>query len=87
MLFKHAKMVLGKIDENKTGEKWMGFRPSFPDSLPVIDKSPDNSNILFAFGHHHLGLTQGAITAELIAELVIHKKPKINLKPMSITRF
>ena len=87
MLFKQAKKVLNKVDESKIGEKWMGFRPSFPDSLPVIDRSPDNKNILFAFGHQHLGLTQGAITAELIADLVADKKPKFNLNSLSITRF
>jgi len=48
---------------------WMGFRPSLPDSLPIIDRL-ENGRVLLAFGHHHLGLTQSAITAELIAELV-----------------
>ncbi|MDW5377444.1 FAD-dependent oxidoreductase [Halomonas sp. HP20-15] len=47
---------------------WMGFRPSLPDSLPVIDRL-ENGRVLLAFGHHHLGLTQSAITAELIASL------------------
>ncbi|SDL79819.1 D-amino-acid dehydrogenase [Modicisalibacter muralis] len=47
---------------------WMGFRPSLPDSLPVIDSAQDGK-VLLAFGHHHLGLTQAAVTAELIATL------------------
>ncbi|WP_110693403.1 NAD(P)/FAD-dependent oxidoreductase [Salinicola halophyticus] len=47
---------------------WMGFRPSLPDSLPIIDRVCDG-RVLLAFGHHHLGLTQSAITAELIADL------------------
>ncbi|MDH4571597.1 NAD(P)/FAD-dependent oxidoreductase [Salinicola acroporae] len=47
---------------------WMGFRPSLPDSLPVIDRL-EHGRVLLAFGHHHLGLTQAAITAELIADL------------------
>ncbi|WP_251975955.1 NAD(P)/FAD-dependent oxidoreductase [Salinicola avicenniae] len=49
-------------------EPWMGFRPSLPDSLPIIDRVADG-RVLLAFGHHHLGLTQAAITAELIASL------------------
>ncbi|CAM2995263.1 D-amino-acid dehydrogenase [Pseudomonas gessardii] len=48
---------------------WMGFRPSLPDSLPIIDRVCDGK-VLLAFGHQHLGLTQAAITAELIAQLV-----------------
>ena len=47
---------------------WMGFRPSLPDSLPVIDKVCDGK-VLLAFGHQHLGLTQAAVTAEMIAQL------------------
>ncbi|MFL1416825.1 NAD(P)/FAD-dependent oxidoreductase [Pseudomonas fildesensis] len=47
---------------------WMGFRPSLPDSLPIIDRVVEGK-VLLAFGHQHLGLTQAAITAELIAQL------------------
>ena len=47
---------------------WMGLRPSLPDSLPVIDRAA-NGKVLLAFGHQHLGLTQAAITAEMIAAL------------------
>ncbi|MEE1922151.1 FAD-dependent oxidoreductase [Pseudomonas sp. 148P] len=48
---------------------WMGFRPSLPDSLPVIDRVCDGK-VLLAFGHQHLGLTQAAVTAEMVAGLV-----------------
>lgn len=47
---------------------WMGFRPSLPDSLPVIDRVA-NGKVLLAFGHQHLGLTQAAITAQMIGAL------------------
>lgn len=49
---------------------WMGFRPSLPDSLPVIDVACAG-RVLLAFGHQHLGLTQAAVTAELIAGLAM----------------
>ncbi|KIP91391.1 NAD(P)/FAD-dependent oxidoreductase [Pseudomonas fluorescens] len=48
---------------------WMGFRPSLPDSLPVIDQVCDGK-VLLAFGHQHLGLTQAAVTAEMIGQMV-----------------
>jgi len=47
---------------------WMGFRPSLPDSLPVIDRVCDGK-VLLAFGHQHLGLTQAAVTAEWVGAL------------------
>ncbi|MEN5314346.1 FAD-dependent oxidoreductase [Pseudomonas koreensis] len=49
---------------------WMGFRPSLPDSLPIIDKVCDG-RVLLAFGHQHLGLTQAAVTAQMIAQLAL----------------
>ncbi|PPC78076.1 FAD-dependent oxidoreductase [Pokkaliibacter plantistimulans] len=47
---------------------WMGFRPSLPDSLPIIDRVAEG-RVLLAFGHQHLGLTQAAVTAEHIGRL------------------
>lgn len=47
---------------------WMGFRPSLPDSLPVIDRVCDG-RVMLAFGHQHLGLTQAAVTAEWVGRL------------------
>ena len=67
---------------------WMGFRPSLPDSLPVIDRVCDGK-VLLAFGHQHLGLTQAAVTAEMIAQLAsagsTHALPA--LAPYRLDRF
>ncbi|WP_282410490.1 FAD-dependent oxidoreductase [Pseudomonas mandelii] len=68
---------------------WMGFRPSLPDSLPIIDRVCDDK-VLLAFGHQHLGLTQAAVTAELIAQLAspaphTHELPDI--APYRLDRF
>ncbi|MGR3548408.1 MAG: NAD(P)/FAD-dependent oxidoreductase, partial [Roseovarius sp.] len=46
------------------GTQWMGFRPSLPDSLPIISRAPRADRVIYAFGHGHLGLTQSAGTAE-----------------------
>ena len=67
--------------------KWMGHRPSLPDSSPVIDCSPNNPNIIFAFGHGHRGLIGAPITGQLVAELAISKKTSVDLTPFRITRF
>ncbi|MCX4029481.1 FAD-binding oxidoreductase [Endozoicomonas sp. SM1973] len=83
MLLQHAKALIPELP-NQPGERWMGFRPSLPDSLPVIDQI---GPIYFAFGHQHLGLTQAAITGQLIKEMIQGVKPSINLTPYRITRF
>lgn len=69
------------------GTRWMGCRPSLPDSLPVIDRSAATPAVLYAFGHGHLGLTQSAATAELIAALVHGEPPAIDLTPFRAARF
>jgi D-amino-acid dehydrogenase len=69
------------------GREWMGFRPSLPDSLPVIGGSKDHPAVHYAFGHGHLGLTQSAATARLIRDRVLGKSPAIDPTPFSAQRF
>jgi len=69
------------------GKQWMGFRPSMPDSLPVISYSSRSKRVIYAFGHGHLGLTQSAGTAELVAALANDQTPDIDLRPFSAARF
>ncbi|MCP4333862.1 MAG: FAD-binding oxidoreductase [Gammaproteobacteria bacterium] len=68
-------------------ENWMGQRPSTPDSLPVICASSKVNNVLYAFGHGHLGLTMAATTARLIGNLSDAETPSIDLRPCHIDRF
>jgi D-amino-acid dehydrogenase len=67
--------------------RWMRFRPSMPDSLPVIGTAPGHANVYLAFGHGHKGLGQGAITGKLISELVTGSDPSVDLHPLRPTRF
>lgn len=69
------------------GTQWMGQRPSTPDSLPVIGVSPRRRDIAYTFGHGHLGLTQAAGTARLIADLLAGRTPAIDPAPFAIGRF
>ena len=69
------------------GQQWMGFRPSMPDSLPVISYASKTNRVIYAFGHGHLGLTQSAGTAELVCQLINNQKPSIGMAPYSASRF
>jgi glycine/D-amino acid oxidase-like deaminating enzyme len=65
----HLSKGLFRHDLNvEDATPWMGFRPSLPDSLPIIDKVC-GGKVLLAFGHQHLGLTQAAVTAQMITQL------------------
>jgi len=67
--------------------RWMGHRPSLPDSLPVIGRSPRYANAFFAFGHGHVGLTAAAPTAAIVAALVGARRPPIDIAPYRAERF
>ena len=73
--------------ESQNVSQWMGCRPSLPDSLPVIGRSPHFEHLYYAFGHGHLGLTEGAITGKLIAEMIAGKPTSIDIAPYRIDRF
>ncbi|MGB3812776.1 MAG: FAD-dependent oxidoreductase [Shinella sp.] len=69
------------------GAQWMGFRPSLPDSLPAIGRSRATPDIVYAFGHGHLGLTQSAGTARLVADLLTDSRAAIDIASFSPQRF
>lgn len=69
------------------GTRWMGCRPSFADGLPAIGRLSSHPAILYAFGHQHLGLTQAAVTAQLLADLIDGREPRVDPTPFDITRF
>lgn len=82
-----ARSVLPGLAEQAIQREWMGHRPSTPDSLPVIGRSPSCKNVFYAFGHGHLGLTLAAITAQLIAGMVSGHPDPFDLSPYRISRF
>ena len=75
------------LGERLDTEPWMGARPCTPDMLPVIGPAPRHPNLFFAFGHAHHGLTLGAVTGRLIAELVTGETPFVDPAPYAAGRF
>ena len=67
-------------------DEWLGFRPSLPDSLPMIGEM-GQSGVFAAFGHQHVGLTGGAKTGRLIADMISGTPPNIDLSAVSPMRF
>lgn len=85
LLAQARRWLPGLADAGAT--RWMGFRPSLPDSLPVISASPKVRNALFAFGHGHLGLTLAARTGTIVAAMAAGRDPGLDLQPYRIDRF
>ncbi len=75
---------LGEPTDDKT---WLGKRPCFPDSRPVIGPAPGQPGLWLAFGHAHWGLTLGPATGRLVAELITGATPFCDPKPYAAERF
>jgi D-amino-acid dehydrogenase len=66
---------------------WMGHRPSLPDSLPVIGPSRATRDVVYAFGHGHVGMTAAPMTGKLVSDFIAGRSPSIDIAPFSVTRF
>jgi D-amino-acid dehydrogenase len=66
---------------------WMGHRPSLPDSLPVIGPSRATRDVIYAFGHGHVGMTAAPMTGKVVADLVAGRPPAIDITPFAPARF
>jgi glycine/D-amino acid oxidase-like deaminating enzyme len=67
--------------------QWLGFRPSLPDSLPVIGRSRQCENLIHAFGHGHLGMTLAGITSQAVAGLIERRNEAAELSAFRPSRF
>lgn len=86
VLLKQAGFYLEGLKAEGVTE-WMGRRPMMPDSTPVISRSPRQSNVFYAFGHGHYGLTQGPTTGRIVADIVAGNPPTIELDAFRFDRF
>lgn len=86
IVLQHAKRLLPKL-ETADARIWMGFRPSMPDSLPVIDEAPGYPGLFLAFGHSHFGMTSGPVTGRALAARIVGGAPHIDLSPYALSRF
>ena len=75
---------LGERADDKT---WLGSRPCFPDSRPVISRVPGRAGLWLAIGHAHWGLTLGPATGRMIAEMMAGEPPFCDPAPYRAARF
>ncbi|GAB4282924.1 MAG: FAD-dependent oxidoreductase [Roseovarius sp.] len=81
----HVREVLPGL-EHEGVEEWMGFRPSTPDSLPLIGEI-GQTGVHAAFGHQHVGLTAGPKTGRIVAALIDGRPPNLDLAAYDANRF
>jgi D-amino-acid dehydrogenase len=82
----HARRMLPGLSVEGAA-RWMGMRPSFPDSLPAIDRFPGAGNAFAAFGHGHYGVSLSPMTGRIVADLVAGRIPAVDMAPYRLGRF
>ncbi len=85
MIESQARKLLPQL--GSISSTWMGLRPTLPDSKPIIGRSNKNQNILYAFGHQHIGWTLAAVTGKAINELAKGSQPNFDISAFSPNRF
>ena len=82
-----AAQALFPLAEPVEEQPWMGSRPCFADSRPVIGRAPRHPGMWLAYGHGHVGLTLGPVTGRLIAEMMMGDVPFCDPAPYGPERF
>jgi len=80
----HELFPVGPRADDRT---WVGSRPCFPDSRPVIGPAPSLAGLWLAIGHAHWGLTLGPATGRMIAEMIAGEPPFCDPSPYRADRF
>jgi D-amino-acid dehydrogenase len=84
-LLASAKRMLPSLELEEMSN-WLGFRPSMPDSLPVIGPIAGLPDVYLGFGHGHYGMTQGPVTGKILADVIAGRDPGIDLAPYRADR-
>ncbi len=64
-----------------------GFRPCTTDGLPAIGMANNWKNVVVATGHSMLGMTQGPITGQIVADLITGSQPRVDISSLNPNRF
>jgi len=90
ILLESARQMLPGLAADYSEERltqWMGFRPSMPDSLPVIGPSTRSPQVLYGFGHGHVGMTAAPMTAKILAASISGQNLGVDISAFSPSRF
>ena len=83
-ILRKGRQMFGQLPEPTS--EWLGYRPTMPDSLPVIGLAPGKQRVIHAFGHQHLGLTLGGITGRIVADLAEGRRPNADIAAYAPSR-
>ena len=81
-----AKKAMPQVEQHEMSI-WMGFRPSTPDTRPILGEMSRARGLFFATGGSHIGMTLGPIMGRVIADLISKRDPGIDMTPYKPDRW
>lgn len=85
-MMSHARKLFPDLQDDGV-TPWMGHRPSFPDTLPLVDRAGRVDNVIYAFGHGHMGVGWAATTGRMVAALHARRPFDLDMTPFRLARF
>lgn len=79
--------VLPRIGNLRVVRQWAGLYTMTPDRQPIYDKSREVEGLYFAVGFSGHGFMFGPITGVVMRDLVLKRKPELDVEPLSLDRF
>jgi D-amino-acid dehydrogenase len=86
VLVDHARRLFPALQAGDV-RHWMGYRPSTPDSLPILGRTTPHPHLYLAFGHGHFGMSGGPPSGRLLARLITGQPLGIDPAPYEAERF
>jgi glycine/D-amino acid oxidase-like deaminating enzyme len=86
ILVQHAKRMFPGL-RSETVRYWMGYRPSTPDTLPILGEVAERLGLYLVFGHGHFGMTGGPPSGRLVSRLILGQPPGLDPAPYAAQRF
>ena len=83
-MLRRAAAFLPAVAELHALRTWVGFRPATPDKLPLVGQW--EKGLWVAAGHEGLGVTTAPGTAQILADLLLGRRPAIDARPFDPRR-
>lgn len=81
-----AKSLFPRAGDYASAQLWAGLRPTTPDSVPILGKTPIK-NLYLDTGHGTLGWTMACGSGKALADLISGREPEIDMTGLGMERF
>lgn len=80
-----ATQIVPLLAECEIERHWAGLRPGSPNGIPYIGAHPTIRGLYINAGHYRYGVILGPASAQLISDIILNNKVKIDKKAYAVT--